>query len=138
MKAKGFSLIELVFSVAIMGILMAIMIPQFGRIRDQALEASVKAVALSLQTAVETYAGENFIYPSQSYSEADLASALIEDGIMTTLPKNPFTQQTYAASDQAGKITYEPISDGAGYTITAYKRDGATVLLTIQGGSSSS
>ena len=136
MKAQGFSLIELVFSIAIMGLLMAIMIPQFGRVRDQALEASVKAVALSAQTAVETYAGENQTYPDSSYSLADLASALVDAGIMTSVPKNPFTQASYTSGDTAGKILYATTSSGAGYTITAYKRDGSTVLLTIQGGSS--
>ena len=136
-KQAGFSLIELVFSVAIMGLLMAMMLPQLGRVRDQAMETSVKAVAMNFQTALESYAAENYQYPDSSYPAADLAGALIDAGIMTTVPLNPFTQKTYLSADQMGRISYAAVASGLGYVLTAYKRDGSTVLLTIAGGTQS-
>ena len=138
MQTRGFSLIELIFSMAVMGLLMAVMVPAFGKVRDRALETSVKAVALSIQTSIETYGSDNNLYPDGSYSVADLSSALISAGALSSVPQNPFTQATYTSSDSAGKIVYASVSDGSGYTLTAYKRDGATVLLTVAGGTAES
>lgn len=139
MKNKhGFSLLELILSIGIMGLLIAALLPQFSGIRDKALDTSVKAAALTIQTALESYSMEYSAYPDGTLSAAELNELLLAEGFLNNPLKNPYTQQTYSASDHAGAINYQGTDDSAGYTLTAYKRDGSTVLLQVNGGVSHS
>ena len=133
-KNHGFSLIELVLSLAIMGLLISMVVPQFSNLRDKALDTSVKAAVLTLQTALESYSSENYAYPDGSLDAAALSQVLIADGFLTSPLKNPYTQSTYQPSDQAGKISYTSSDGGASYSLIAYKRDGSTILIETSGG----
>lgn len=56
MKTKGFTLIELLVVIVIIGILVAIALPNFIKIKDKAKEAEVKQNLHSIQLAIERYA----------------------------------------------------------------------------------
>ena len=55
MKRKGFTLIEMVIVIAILGILIAIAVPRFAGFRDRAQESADKATAATIGKAAELY-----------------------------------------------------------------------------------
>jgi general secretion pathway protein G len=65
MTRKGFTLIELLVVIVIIGILVAIALPNFIKIKDKAKEAEVKQNLHAIQLAVERYAvdSEGSTYP---------------------------------------------------------------------------
>lgn len=59
---SGFTIIELLIVVVIIGILAAIAIPKFGTTREKAYLASIKADLRNLATAQESYFGDYVTY----------------------------------------------------------------------------
>jgi len=60
---KGFTLVELMIVVAIIGILAAIAIPQFAKYRERAFNSAALSDSRNLRTEVEGYYAEWFHYP---------------------------------------------------------------------------
>ena len=84
--SKGFTLIELMLVVAIIGILAAIAIPNFISMTDRAKEGQVKGNMHTLQTAVEDFAILNGRYPLAA--DGPTVENLLSG---TVTPDNPFT-----------------------------------------------
>lgn len=82
MKTKGFTLIELLVVVVIIGILVAIALPNFIKIKDKAREAEVKQNLHAIQLAIERYATDYdgiypyFLYGGESLFNVGTANAL--------------------------------------------------------------
>ncbi|MDI6807495.1 MAG: type II secretion system protein [Candidatus Eisenbacteria bacterium] len=134
---KGFSLIELMIVVVIIGILVAIAVPNFISMQNRAKEGSVKANMHTFQLAMEDYAVQN----DGTYAVAadkDDVEALFPGGAW---PKNPFTGSAYADADvgfgadpdAAGEMAANPAT-ASGYTIKGYGKS-AILALTLTNGS---
>mgnify|MGYP000618408824 CR=1 FL=1 len=125
-KSGGFTLIELVLTLTIIGVLTAIIAPNFNSLRIRAKETNVKSTASAIQIALESYYLNNNRYPTGTNIES-LITELNTDGVWSGNAINPFTQNAYTNSDTSGKITYSVNNDI--YQLRAYAHDGTTVLI---------
>ncbi len=67
-RASGFTLIELMIVVAIIGILAAIAIPKFANLIRQSQEGATKGNLSGIRSALSIYYGDNTgVYPSDLY-----------------------------------------------------------------------
>ncbi|MBN2059414.1 MAG: prepilin-type N-terminal cleavage/methylation domain-containing protein [Deltaproteobacteria bacterium] len=109
---KGFTLIELMIVIAIIGILAAIAIPQFSAYRNRSFNSAAMADIRNAATAQEAY---HVTYKTYSDSKAKLVTdsgLIFSDGVNLTTS-----------------------GDSTGYTITAYHTSGdKTYTLTGPGG----
>jgi len=77
-KEKGFTLIELMIVVAIIGILAAIAIPQFASYRVKAFNSAATADLHTAQTTFEVFFNDNNKYPNAT--TAATGTVVITDG----------------------------------------------------------
>ncbi len=70
---RGFTLVELLIVVVIIGVLSAIAIPKFAATKEKAYVATMKSDLHNLVTAQESYLGDNYTYYSGGIPNAALA-----------------------------------------------------------------
>jgi len=130
---NGFTLIEILVVIGIIGLLSVFLVPNLLGARDRAKEAAVKGVMHSVQLAVEAYQMENEAYPMGTNIplESLAKNYLIGGGYLASVPKNPFTGKEYTDADIAGKIIYNYNDATGSYTLTGYKRNGTSKILDL-------
>ena len=99
-KQRGFTLVELLIVVVIIGILASIAIPKFSATREKAFISSLKSDLKNLATQQEMYHNSAFSYASTLV----LAGASASDGVTITI--NEATGSGWAATaSHAGLLT---------------------------------
>jgi len=111
--AKGFTLIELLVVIAVVGILVAIAIPQFNAYRKRSIIAVIKSDLKNASTAEEAYYTEDLTYT------ASLAS-LVSSGFR-----------------QSDNVSISITSGGQTYTLTATHANCGTDTWTFAGSAAS-
>lgn len=132
-KQKGFTFVEMMIVIAIIGLVAAIAIPNYRASQNRALEASVKSNMHSFQLAAEDYR----VRSEKSYAiSANAVAVLLSDDL-----RNPFDRgrgENAAWEDRAfasappgprlGIISYADSLNGADYNI---KGRGARGVLSL-------
>ncbi|WP_347903424.1 type II secretion system major pseudopilin GspG [Pseudomonas purpurea] len=81
---RGFTLIEIMVVVVIIGVLGAIVVPQFMSRPDQAKVTAARTDILAISTSLEMYRLDNFNYPSTQQG----LEALVKRPSGTPVPRN--------------------------------------------------
>ena len=135
---KGFTLVELMIVVVIIGILAAIAIPNFIAMQNRAKEGSTKANMHTLQLAAEDYGVQNdgvYANTMDATHVADLLPAAFKNPFDGTTGAGAWEDRpTFAAPATAtsGLSSYADSSTSE-YNVKGYGKAGALTLVLTSG-----
>ena len=98
----GYSLVELMIVVAIIGILVALAVPSFQQSAVKAREAALKQNLSTIRTVLDQHYADKGTYPSS-------LDTLVEAGYLREIPVDPFTK-----SNDTWVIEFEDAANESG------------------------
>ena len=125
LRQKGYTLVELMIVVAIVGILLTLAIPTFQQSALKAREAALKQNLFTLRAVIDQYYADRGDYPSS-------LQELVEAKYLREIPVDPFTKsnstwneiledQEEGDDSSAGVYDVKSGSDGVARDGTSYK-----------------
>ena len=129
-REAGFTLIEVLAVMIIIGILAAIAIPAFFNQRDKASDSSAKEMAHTSQVAMEALGSDN----DGSYSSASPTALSAVDKSIPTAPGSPAKPYASAASGTAKTWTFTITSPTGNSFTVAKSSTGVTYTCTVPAG----
>lgn len=120
-REQGFTLIELIVVIAIIGVLAAVAVPAFINVVDDAHEANMDAVEGAMKSAVVMWASDNlmttgtYAYPAESL--VTIAN-MVEGGAISDDWTSVTAGTWVYAPGTVGTLVYEQTGSGTGYKIT--------------------
>jgi type IV pilus assembly protein PilA len=114
---KGFTLIELMIVIAIIGILAAIAIPQFSAYRRRSYNSAAQADLRNAATAQEAYFVDNQTYTTVRTNLTGTAGGFSQStGVVFTIVNADRTNYMMSANHVSGNITYNLSGPGGSIT----------------------
>jgi len=138
---KGFTLIELMIVVVIIGLLASVAIPNFISMVGRAKEASVKTNMHVMQTAAEDFAAvSGGRYPEDATDVSDAGQTLAQHVPFSSYPPNPFTGAPSVVQFDAdptggnpGELCFNPATRDS-YEVKGNGADGVPLNQTLRTG----
>lgn len=133
-KQKGFTIIELLIVIVVIGILATITAVALGGANERARDAKRESDVKSLQTALEAYYTiGNSQYPTETDFNDDTFRSNNFQGLDESTFQDPNADNsTLASTPTANQYSYEATPDGCDNTTTVC--DGYTLTVTLEGG----
>lgn len=123
---RGFTAIELLMVIVVIGILAGITVPNYRGIRGRAQKAKVEATAQNLVTAVKMYAADYGHYPAVDVGQTlDLEQALADyiGEVDAEIVEARYYNGTWRVTDPEAFKVYYLYDDGTNYRIVYYTAD---------------
>jgi type IV pilus assembly protein PilE len=120
---RGFTLIELVIAILVIGILSAIAYPNYTQSVRKSRRSDAISAILSIQQAVEKYRANNLTYASSLAAAPTTTTALTQTAYTMTVSTSAATYYTFVVDSGA---------NGVAATSTAYRIKATAIAGTTQ------
>lgn len=131
-NSKGFTIVELLIVIVVIGILAAITVVAYNGIQQRAQFTQLKSDLASLNKAIQLYHAENGAYPIRSAWSGD--NQVINDSFIHGLVPRYIDQTPQVANHSESRPTFLYLSNGVDYKliyIADAGGEGSTGLLQL-------